>query len=109
MNLLQVELKNCYGIKKLNEEFNFTTDNNVNVIYAKNGLMKTSFAKIFKKFQDGKDADIEDLIFKNTPVIKNIKVDGSDILKEEIFVINSFEKAYESDSISSLLINDVIN
>ncbi len=108
MNLLQVELKNCYGIKKLNEEFNFTTDNNVNVIYAKNGLMKTSFAKIFKKFQDGKDADIEDLIFKNTPVIKNIKVDGSDILKEEIFVINSFEKAYESDSISSLLINDVL-
>ncbi len=48
------------------------------------------------------------LIFNNTPVVKNIKVDGIDILKEEIFVINSFEKAYESDSISSLLVDDIL-
>lgn len=108
MDSLKVNLENCFGIKKLNEEFNFTTENNVNVIYAKNGLMKTSFTKVFKKIQDGKEAEIEDLIFNNTPVIKNIKVDGNDILKEEIFVINSFEKEYESNSISSLLINDTI-
>ena len=49
---------------ELNKEFNFTTENNVNVIYAKNGLMKTSFAKIFKKFQEGKERDIKDIIFK---------------------------------------------
>jgi len=106
MNQLNIELENCYGIKKLNKEFNFTTDNNVNVIYAKNGLMKTSFTKVFKKFQDGKESEIKDFIFNNTPVVKNIEVDGSDIVKEEIFVINSFEKAYESSSISSLLIDE---
>lgn len=108
MNQLKIELENCYGIKKLNKEFNFTTDKNVNVIYAKNGLMKTSFAKVFKKFQDGKESEIEDLIFNNTPVIKNIQIDGDDILKEEIFVINSFEKSYESESISSLLIDNIL-
>lgn len=108
MQKLEVEFENCYGIKKLNKEFNFTAENNVNVIYAKNGLMKTSFAKIFKKFQEGKDGDIKDIIFNNTPIVKNIKVDNIDINKDEIFVINSFEKAYESGSISSLLIDDSI-
>lgn len=107
MTSLNLELENCYGIKKLNHEFNFTPEHNVNVIYAKNGLMKTSFAKVFKKFQDGKENEIADMIFGNTP-IKNVKVDDNDIVKEEIFVIKSFEKAYESDSISSLLINDSI-
>lgn len=108
MQNLKVEFENCYGIKKLNKEFNFTTENKVNVIYAKNGLMKTSFAKIFKKYQEGKESEIKDIIFNNTPVVKNIKVDNIDINKNEIFVINSFEKAYESGSISSLLINDNI-
>ncbi len=106
MNILNIELENCYGIKKLEKEFTFTTEHNVNVIYAKNGLMKTSFTKVFKKFQDGKEAEIEDSIFNNTPVKKEIKIDAINIVKEEIFVINSFEKDYESDSISSLLINN---
>lgn len=106
MTQLKIEFENCYGIKKLNKEFTFTPEHNVNLIYAKNGLMKTSFAKIFKKFQEGKEGDIKDIIFNNTPIVKNIKVDNIDINKDEIFVINSFEKAYESGSISSLLIND---
>lgn len=106
MNQLKIEFENCFGIEKLYKEFKFTSEYNVNLIYAKNGLMKTSFTKVFKKFQDGKQADIKDLIFNNKPVKKNILVDGTDIVIEEIFVINSFEKAYESDSISSLLIND---
>ena len=95
MNQLKIEFENCFGIKKLNHEFNFTPEHNVNLIYAKNGLMKTSFTKVFKKFQEGKEDEIGDLIFKNTPVIKNIFVDGNNIQKEEIFVINSFERAYE--------------
>ena len=106
MNELKIKLENCYGIKKLEKKFTFTTEHNVNVIYAKNGLMKTSFAKVFKKFQDGKEREIEDLIFGNLPINKEIQIDETDILKEEIFVINSFEKAYESESISSLLIDD---
>lgn len=106
MQKLKVEFENCYGIKKLNHEFNFTPENNVNVIYAKNGLMKTSFTKIFKNFQDESESKIKDVIFNDTPITKNIQVDDNDILKEEIFVINSFEKEYESGNISSLLINE---
>ncbi|WP_375724102.1 hypothetical protein LXN10_00985 [Arcobacter sp. KX21116] len=108
MNILDIKLKNCYGIKKLQKAFNYTPEFNVNIIYAKNGLMKTSFTKVFKKFQDNKQDEIQDLIFNSTPVSKDIKVDGNDINKEDIFVIHSFEQAYESNSISSLLVNDTI-
>jgi hypothetical protein len=106
MNQLKVELENCFGIKRLNHEFNFTRENNVNVIYAKNGLMKTSFTKVFKKFQEGKESEIKDLIFEDREPIKNIQADNIDINKEEIFVINSFEQEYQSENISTLLINE---
>lgn len=108
MNILDIKLKNCYGIKKLEKTFNFTPEFNANIIYAKNGLMKTSFTKVFKKFQDNKQGEIQDLIFNSLPVAKEIKVDGNDINKEDIFVIHSFEQAYESNSISSLLVNNTI-
>ena len=37
MKKLSINLENCFGINKLEEEFTFTTEHNVNVIYAKNG------------------------------------------------------------------------
>lgn len=49
MRSINIEMTNCYGINKLNYTFDFTEDNNVYTIYARNGLMKTSFAKTMKK------------------------------------------------------------
>jgi len=52
-NKLTVDLKNCYGIESLRQEFDFSRRSNSNsvnpayAIYAPNGLMKTSFAKTF--------------------------------------------------------------
>lgn len=105
MQQLKVSLENCYGIKKLEKEFDFSSSK-VNAIYAKNGSMKTSFTKTFKKIQENRRADICDEIFGISPVKCDIKVDGNDINKEEIFVIQSFESFYESDSLASLLIKD---
>lgn len=103
MNVL-VELEHCYGIQKLTKEFDFSKGN-VYSIYARNGLMKTSFSKTFKKIQDGKVDEIKDEIFDNEGIL-NVKIDGQDVKKENVFVIKSFENSYESDSITSLLIND---
>ncbi len=108
MNELSINFENCFGIKKLTHEFVFDESNKVNVIYAKNGLMKTSFTKVFKKIQDGKVVEIKDEIFNHEPVVKEIKIDGNDVNPQEIFVIRSFEREYESASISSLLVNDEI-
>lgn len=108
MNKVEINFENCYGIKKLNEELNFTDSNKVNAIYAKNGLMKTSFTKVFKKIQDGKEGEIRDEIFNCQPNISEIKIDNNLISREDIFVIKSFESQYESSSIGDLLVNEHI-
>lgn len=101
MNRLEVEMRNCYGIDSLNHTFNFE-NGNVFSIYARNGLMKTSFAKSFQKIQYGKKNEVSDAIFCEAGSI-NVKVDGADIRDEQVFVVKSYENYYESD-ISSLLI-----
>ena len=54
MNSLNIELTNCFGIDSLIHEFSFEKGN-VFSIYARNGLMKTSFAKTFQLIQKGKE------------------------------------------------------
>lgn len=55
MNKLKIELQNCYGIKKLNHEFDFSSFKTF-VIYAPNGVMKTSFAKTLNDIANKKKA-----------------------------------------------------
>src|SRR5699024_11360944 len=57
--------------------------------------------------QEGKVAEIKDEIF-GMPGVADVKVDGNSILPENVFVIKSFESAYESNSVTSLLVNDDI-
>ncbi len=105
MNKINVRLDNCFGIRHMEHEFDFS-NSNVIAMYARNGLMKTSFAKTFKKVQDGKSDEIKDEIFnlRGTP---HIECDGSDIDPTSIFVIKSFENSYEAD-ITPLLINQTV-
>lgn len=46
MNTLKINLEHCFGIVKLSQKLNFAGEN-VALIYAPNGLMKTSFAKLY--------------------------------------------------------------
>lgn len=105
MNKVKVCLDSCFGICHMEHEFDFT-NSNVIALYARNGLMKTSFAKIFKKVQDGKADEIKDEIF-NLPGTLHIECDGSDIDPSSIFVVKSFESAYEAD-ITPLLIKQTV-
>ena len=43
---ISVDLKYCYGIKALQSDFDFGTGNAF-LVYAPNGAMKTSLAKVF--------------------------------------------------------------
>lgn len=87
-------------------EFDFT-HGNVIAIYARNGMMKTSFAKTLKRIKQGEEEEIRDEIF-HLDGTANVKIDGQDIRPEQIFVINSFENSYQAD-ITPLLINKAIN
>lgn len=94
-------MTNCFGIDSLNHEFDFGKGNTFS-IYARNGLMKTSFAKTFQLIQQGKKENISDAIF-GEPGSAIVQIDGQDIEKKQVFVVKSYESSYESD-ISSLLI-----
>lgn len=99
---VSINLQNCFGIDNLQYEFDFTKDSTY-AIYARNGLMKTSFAKTFQKIQQGKKSEIHDAIFGDDGIAE-VKIDGREIESTDVFVVKSFESSYESD-ISSLLVN----
>lgn len=106
MNKVNCNLTNCFGIENFKHEFDFS-ENNVIMLYARNGLMKTSFSKTFKKIQDKKESQIKDVIYDLKGKV-DITVDDNKIKPEEIFVIKSYESFYECNNISSLLIDNDI-
>lgn len=101
METLKVDLKNCYGISRLVHEFKFTECRS-NLVYAPNGVMKTSLAKTFLKISEGKEP--EEKLFGRTPSY-NIEVDGTDLQRKTIFVVKPFDADYESSNLSALLVN----
>lgn len=104
MNEIQVHFENCYGIKRLHHTFDFTKSK-VQIIYAPNGAMKSSFAKTFEDISMEKVS--EDRIFTERVNHRSVVVDNRDILKEEIFVINRMQEVDFKEA-STVLANDVL-
>lgn len=101
MKSLSVKMENCYGIQSFKHTFDFTKSN-ANVIYAPNGMMKTSFAKTFLRLSEGLEP--EEKLYKRTPVY-NILFEETSIESDEILVVRPFDPNYESEHISTLLVN----
>jgi len=93
MKSLSLSFQNCFDIQLIRYTFSFV-NGNVFAIYAKNGLMKTSFAKTFKMLQEGKIDDICDVIF-DKPGTVEVTIDNNHVEKDQIFVIKSYESSYE--------------
>lgn len=104
MEELKLHLENCYGIQKLNEDIDYS-NNNVAIIYAPNGTMKSSLAKTFEALRDGRP--VEEKVFGyasscNITDEQNISISG-----EKIIVINPFdENAFEGQGL--LMANDTL-
>lgn len=90
---LQVNIQNCYGIGKFDKEFDFSNEN-MFLIYAQNGIFKTSFAKTLKDIIDGKTP--KDNIFNKRMSNANIKIDNNNPTKDNLLVINSFDEDFNS-------------
>lgn len=60
MDELKLELENCCGIQKLSAAMDYSK-NNVAIIYAPNGTMKSSLAKTFEAIRDNKP--VEEKVF----------------------------------------------
>lgn len=102
MSNLELNLENCFGINKLNHVFDFSKSNTC-IIYASNGIMKTSFANTFQELSKG-NLPKERLFNKVTSC--KIQIDSIDIKAEEILVIKSFENINTSSSQTKLLVDE---
>lgn len=106
MNKIKIHFKNCYGIKSLEQEFDFTASSTF-ALYAPNGVMKTSFAKTFQDISN--KANTNDRIFKDRPNERQVTdQSGNELAPENIFVIEPYNEGYKSDRISTLLVNKTL-
>ncbi len=105
MKKLKVKLENNHGISKIDQEFDFSKFRTF-LIYASNGVMKTSFAKTFEDYIQNRPS--QDKVLKSKKYQRSIiKDDKQTLNSENIFVINSFiNTEYVSDEISTLLVNE---
>ena len=102
MKKISVNFEHCYGINKLQYDFDF--EKSTFSVYAPNGAMKTSFAKTFKDISD--DCSTKDLMFPARDTVR-VVVDENDIPleKDSVFVIDPIDEEFKSAKMSTLLAN----
>jgi len=106
MNKTKIDFENCYGIKELKYEFDFSVKSTY-VVYAPNGTMKTSFAKSFSDLS--KNIESKDQVFGTRTTKREILNEaGIAIPAEEIFVVEPYNQAYKSGKMSTLLVNKTL-
>lgn len=104
MDKLITNFENCFGIGKLNQEFDFTKSKTY-LIYAPNGTMKTSFARTFDLIskKDAKNVPC-DRIYNSRVSKCEILVDGKEINPDNILVVNAEDNGFDaSNKISTFL------
>ena len=116
--MLSGHFDNCYGIKEfdMGSGIDFTKSNKA-IIYAPNGVMKTSFAKVFEDLSKGKAS--KDRIFPNLETSYSISyytenytftsanprhIPSCDV----VYVVNSFTDKFEftNETVSTLLADE---
>ena len=104
MNKLHIDLENCYGIKKLQAEFDFSKENAF-AIYAPNGSMKTSLAQTFKDISDATES--KDRIFPTRVCSRRITDENDDDLpKESVLVLRPYDELFSHTEKTSTLLVD---
>lgn len=110
--MLSGNFKNCYGLKKFElKEIDFTTLNKA-IIYAPNGVMKTSLSNVFNDISKGNKT--VDRIFKDLKSSYNIKYYSNNYTNEQlsknenIYVVKSFDEKFEltKETIGTLLADE---
>lgn len=105
MHKLKLDLINCYGIKKLQKELDFSEDR-AYAIYAPNGAMKSSLAQTFKDIADATVS--KDRIFPARACSRTITDEnGVALLKESVYVIRPYddEGIGHTEKTSTLLVD----
>ena len=99
MKELKISLTNAFGIGKLDHSFDISKDN-VIMIYAPNGTMKTSLARTFLNIED--NYRIEDVILNSRKSSYSITIDGNDIQSKQVYVYKSKDTLITQGGLSNL-------
>lgn len=105
MRTLNIELENCYGIKMLKQQLDFS-QKKAYAIYAPNGSMKSSLAQVFQDVAD--DIQSKDRMFPNRESSRQITDEsGVDLPKDSVFVVRPYhdEEYSHSEKTSTLLVD----
>lgn len=107
MDKLNIDLKNCYGIKTLKRQFDFS-EHTVFAIYAPNASMKSSLAQTFKDVAAG--AQSNDRIFPDRVCQRKITDENEvDLPMESVFVVRPYdEEVGHTEKTSTLLVNSTL-
>lgn len=100
MNKLKVNLNACFGIYDLEYEFDFS-ENRCVLIYAPNGMMKSSFAKTFDYIS--KNEKPSDLVYPERNTVAEILCDSKPIDPACIVVADAESQINSNDKITTLL------
>ena len=110
--MLSGNFENCYGLKNFKlKEINFTNSNKA-IIYAPNGVMKTSLANVFDDISKGNKTI--DRIFSNLNSSYNVQYYSSTYTNtqlsknDNIYVVKSFDEKFElsKETIGTLLADE---
>lgn len=106
---IKFDFEHCFGIERLEKEFDFREKQSVAVIYAPNGMMKSSFAKTCEEMskvgkakpQRGKSAAAEvdpicDRLNPDAGSKHDILIDGTAISPECIFVADPDQVTFDA-------------
>lgn len=108
MRKITLNLEHCFGITKLSQDLDFAGEN-VALIYAPNGLMKTSFAKTMQLYGQGKPEKVKDVV---ADIVGSIEIkDEQDnvVLPGSLYVSNCEESDSETPkNITSFLADSVL-
>jgi ABC-type lipoprotein export system ATPase subunit len=105
MRTLNIEIENCYGIKTLKHELDFS-QKKAYAIYAPNGSMKSSLAQTFQDVAD--DTPSKDRMFPERVSSRQITDEnGVDLSKDSVFVIRPYhdEEYSHTERTSTLLVD----
>ena len=105
MNNLKLDIENCYGIKKLQHEFAFT-NHHTQLIYAANGMMKSSLALTLKGLSGQCKDKAKDRLHPALHPKYDVLADGTALAKEQIFVADPEESNFDTSGVFTNFLAD---
>ena len=104
MQKILIDLQNCYGIKSLKAEFDFSKTRSV-AIYAPNGAMKSSLAQTFMDVATGDPS--KDRIFPKRVTSRTITDhQNKDLKPDNVVVLRPYDEVFgDAEKVSTLLVD----